>query len=441
MAGLQHRNGSYRILFRYQGKQHTLTLGAVTEDEAQTKAAQVDYLLMRLKQKLAVLPPGIDIVEFVQMDGRVLPPTSPEIQKINLTALRDQYVAAHRASLESNTLKCIQIHFRHLEKHFGAEFCISDLQLSDLQGYVNHRAKAAGRNGRKLSTVTIQKELVTLSTVWNWGAKMKLVVGPFPNDGLRYPKTAEKPAFQTREEINRRIAAGGLTDAEKVEMWESLYLTTKEIEQLLKYVKTNASKPFVYPMLVFAAHTGARRSEIIRTRIADLDFEGKTVVIHEKKRVRAQTTTRRVPLSAVLISVLKKWLKSYPGGPYLFCMENTVEHGNPQKKSTRREGNAARKTTSKGRTEGDHGSPITGTRPLTLDEAHIHLKRSLADSDWKQIKGWHCFRHSFVSACASRAVDQRLVEAWAGHMSPEMSKRYAHLYPSTQAEAISRVFG
>ena len=414
MAGLQHRNGSYRILFRYQGKQHTLTLGAVTEDEAGTKAAQVDYLLMRLKQKLAVLPPGIDIVEFVQLDGRVLPPSSPEIQKINLTALRDQYVAAHRASLEPNTLKCIQIHFRHLEKHFGAAFCISDLQLSDLQGYVNHRAKAAGRNGRKLSTVTIQKELVTLSTVWNWGAKMKLVVGPFPNDGLRYPKTTEKPAFQTREEINRRVAAGGLTDAEKAEMWESLYLTTKEIEKLLKYVKTNASKSFIYPMLVFAAHTGARRSEIVRTRIADLDFDGKNVVIHEKKRVRAQTPTRRVPLSAFLIGVLKKWLQSHPGGPYLFSVESTTEQGR---------------------------SRIAAARSITLDEAHIQLKRTLADSEWKEIKGWHCFRHSFVSACASRGVDQRLVQAWAGHMSPEMSKRYAHLYPSTQAEAIARVFG
>ena len=428
MAGLQHRNGSYRILFRYLGKQHTLTLGAVTEEEAETKASQVDYLLMRLKQKLAVLPPGIDIVEFVQMDGRVLPPASPEIQKISLAALRDQYVATHRTSLEPNTLKCIQIHFRHLEKHFGAEFCISDLQLSDLQGYVNHRAKAAGRNGRKLSTVTIQKELVTLSTTWGWGAKMKLVVGLFPNDGIRYPKTAEKPAFQTREEINRRIAAGGLTDAEKAEMWESLYLTTKEIEQLLKYVKTNASKPFIYPMLVFAAHTGARRSEIIRTRITDLDFEGNTVVIHEKKRVRAKTTTRRVPLSAFLIGVLKKWLKAHPGGPYLFCMEGTAEQAKTQKTPTRR-------------TKGDYETGLAGVSPLTLDEAHIQLKRTLADSEWKEIKGWHCFRHSFVSACASRGVDQRLVEAWAGHMSPEMSKRYAHLYPSTQAEAIARVFG
>ena len=441
MSGIQKRNDSYRILFRYQGKQHALTLGSVTEVEAETKAAQVDYLLMRLKQRLAVLPPGVDIVEFIELDGRVLPPASPEIQKTTLAALRDAYIAANEASLEPNTLKCIHIHFRHLEKHFGAEFCISDLQLSDLQGYVNQRAKAAGRNGRKLSSVTIQKELVTLCTAWNWSVKSKLVAGPFPNDGLRYPKTTEKPAFQTREEIQRRIKTGRISDAERAEMWEALYLTTHEIEQLLEHVKANATQPFIYPMLCFAAHTGARRSEIIRVQIADVDFTGKTVIIREKKRVRAKTTTRRVPLSAFLIDVLNDWLESHPGGPYLFCQEGTVAHSKKRSSTTGHKGQRLRATTSAKRLVGVHSREATEAGPLTPDEAHDHLQRSLSESEWKEIRGWHCLRHSFVSACASRGVDQRLVQAWAGHMSPEMSKRYAHLYPSTQAEAIASVFG
>ena len=441
MAGLQHRNGSYRILFRYQGKQHTLTIGAVSEEEAETKSSQVDYLLMRLKQKLAVLPPGVDIVEFVQMDGRILPPASPDIQKITLSALRDAYVAAHKASLESNTLKSIQIHFRHLEKHFRVDFCISDLQLSDLQGYVNQRAKAAGRNGRKLSAVTIQKEMVTLSTSWNWAVKMKLLAGPFPNDGLRYPKTTEKLSFQTRDEIERRIASSGITEAEQSELWETLYLTTKEIEKLLKHIKKSATQPFVYPMVCFATHTGARRSEIIRVQIADVDFSGKTVIIREKKRVRSQITTRRVPMSPFLIGVLKSWLKSHPGGSHLFCQKSTVAHSKKRSPSTGHKGQKSRESTTADRNAEVRTRSTAQPGPLTPDEAHDHLQRTLADSEWKEIKGWHCFRHSFVSACASRGVDQRLVQAWAGHMSPEMSKRYSHLYPSTQAEAIARVFG
>ena len=70
MASLQERNGSYRILFCHHGKLHTFTIGKVEKDEAENKARQVDYLLMRLKQRLIVLPEGTDIVTFIEHDGK-----------------------------------------------------------------------------------------------------------------------------------------------------------------------------------------------------------------------------------------------------------------------------------------------------------------------------------------------------------------------------------
>jgi hypothetical protein len=69
MAALQERNGSYRIIFNYRGKQRAFTLGRVAEAEAKAKAAQVDYLLMRLRQGLIEMPPGIDVVAFFRHDG------------------------------------------------------------------------------------------------------------------------------------------------------------------------------------------------------------------------------------------------------------------------------------------------------------------------------------------------------------------------------------
>ena len=39
---VQERNGSYRILFRHEGKQSVFTVGRVTESEAKAKSAQVD---------------------------------------------------------------------------------------------------------------------------------------------------------------------------------------------------------------------------------------------------------------------------------------------------------------------------------------------------------------------------------------------------------------
>ena len=412
MAGLQHRNGSYRVIFRYHGKQHAFTLGEVSQDEAEAKSAHVDYLLLRLKQRLATIPPGVDIVDYVQFDGKE--EQLPQAESITLANLRDRYISTHEKSLELSTIKGIRQHFGHLVKQIGEKFPIAELSLADLQKYVDKRSKAKGRKGRKLSPATIFKELVTLRTAWNWGAKMKLVTGKFPNDGVRFPKSTEKPPFMTREEIERRIASSTLSDAETSDLWDGLYLTVPETVEFLEHVQKAATQPFVYPMICFAAHTGARRSEIIRTKIADVDFAGKVVTIHERKRVRGTLTTRRVPISPFLTGILEAWRKSHPGGEFLFCQT----------------ANVVRSKTRKGT-----------SKPLTNDEAADHFTRTLEASKWSVVKGWHCLRHSFVSACASRGVDQRLVEAWAGHMSPEMSKRYAHLYPSTQAEAIARVFG
>ena len=74
MAELQERSGSYRVLFRFRGRLLTFPLGKVSKQEAEAKFAQVNYLLLRLKQRLIDLPPGMDITDFSRHDGR--PPES-----------------------------------------------------------------------------------------------------------------------------------------------------------------------------------------------------------------------------------------------------------------------------------------------------------------------------------------------------------------------------
>lgn len=87
--------------------------------------------------------------------------------------------------------------------------------------------------------------------------------GPFPSKSLVYPKTTQKPPFQTREEIERKIARGGLKKVEEAELWDALFLTLTEFGKLLHYVESTSRHPFIYPMFNFAAHTargGARSS-------------------------------------------------------------------------------------------------------------------------------------------------------------------------------------
>ena len=73
---------------------------------------------------------------------------------------------------------------------------------------------------------------------------------------MRLPKTHEKPPFQTWAEIERQIQQGGFSEAEEAELWDCLFLTVPEVDELLAYVRCHATKPFIYPMFVFAAHTG-----------------------------------------------------------------------------------------------------------------------------------------------------------------------------------------
>src|SRR5205823_4357686 len=148
---------------------------------------------------------------------------------------------------------------------------------------------------------------------------------------------------------------------------------------------------------------------LLRMRIADLDFEGGTVVVRERKRVRGKRSTRRVPLSPFLAGVLRSWLAEHPGGTHLFCQAEEVSRSKKRSRTTGHQNGPDRATTLKGRKATVRERVRPGFGPLTEDEAHDHFKRTLAGSEWEVLRGWHVLRHSFVSACASQGIDQRLL--------------------------------
>jgi integrase len=122
-----------------------------------------------------------------------------------------------------------------------------------------------------------------------------------PTDKLLYRKRKEKLPLQTWEEIERNIARGGLTKAEIREQWESLFLDRTQVAEVLEFVQSKQTRSVYFcPVVVFAAHTGARLSEIMRSRVEDFKFEDEEVVLREKKKKRGTATFRRVPMSALL---------------------------------------------------------------------------------------------------------------------------------------------
>ena len=78
---------------------------------------------------------------------------------------------------------------------------------------------------------------------------------------------------------------------------------------------------------------------------------------------------------------------------------------------------------------------------ITPRDAHNYFHRALRVSKWAVLKGWHVFRHSFISALASKGSDQRIIDDLVGHSTEEQQRRYRHLFPDVKQQARLGVFG
>ena len=406
------RTGYFKVGFWLADRKIKRSLKTNNRTDAETARGVVDQTLQAIERGWMQIPSGIDIGDFVLSGGRL----NQQIvvsRSVNIKTLFDEYFESLPAgSLEDSTIEGMKVHRKLLETHFGKSLELRSLTLTGLQGYIEKRSRDRGLKGRKVTPVTIKKAIVTLRTVWNWGRQHGPIDKLFPSKGLKYPKAVEKPPFMTFAEVERRALK--VSPAEAAELWESVFLSLGEIEELLQVVQAQARQPFVYPMFVFAAHTGARRSEIVRSKLSDLDFDANLVTIHERKKDHDKRTTRRVPMSAQLREVLQSWLAKHPGGEYTFCHGLDVPHSRKDR---------------------------IAIGALSCDEAHDRFKRTLRGTKWGKLRGWHVFRHSFCSNSAAKGVDQRIIDAWVGHLSPEMVRRYRHMLPDQQRSAIDLVFG
>lgn len=442
MATVERRGKRFRVIFYHGGRRYAASIKTECEKEADAIAGSVERTLMHLEQGVVTLPEGVDLVCFVLSGGRTSEkPKPPPVR--TLTELHDRYIhALGLGAMEANSLDTVKLHLSHVVETLGKNFVLASLTQADLQRHVERRGRQKGHFKKRISTTTLKMEVGNFRACWNWGVQAELIPDRrFPNRGLKYPKTTEKPPFQTWEEIQRQIGRGGLTEAEQKELWDCLYLTMPEVNEFLAFARENARHDFLYPMLLTAAHTGARRSELLAARVEDVDLAGGTLLIREKKRLKGQRSFRRVPLTDELEKVLRAWLENHPGGQHLFCQAGVVARSKKRSHTTGHKNDKVRESSLKGRMATVRKRCEQAVAAVTRNEAHDHLKRLIACGKWQVLRGWHVFRHSFVSNCASTGTDQRMIDEWVGHTSEAMRRRYRHLIPSTQRQALRSVFG
>lgn len=407
MANLRRRpGGPYHIEFRYAGHKFQRSLGTKQKKEADRLSGVVEQTASYIDLGVLKFPPRSttdDLWRFLVSGGKITPEEQPTlVESTSIEEATQEYLDSYaEGAKEKDTLQTERTHLSHFVRLIGKKKQIDSIEPKTIEAYIKRRQQEPGLRGNKVSATTIGKELATFGLFWKFALGRGWSSGDNPAISVSKPRASQKLPFMTIEEIQKRISRGGLTDADIAELWDALFLREGEIGEVLRDLKESCSilphAAYVYPAISFCAYTGARRSEMFRTLIDDVNGR---VLLREKKRSQDHTITfREVPLHQDLKVILEAWLENHPGGQYLFCRKA----GKPLQGKTSQDG----------------------------------MKAALRKSEWKVLRGYHVFRHSFASNLARHGTDQRIIDSWMGHQTEEMRQRYRHLFPEDTKQALS----
>jgi integrase len=412
---LDSRSKHWCVRFYHEGLRYQHSCCTGNKRKALRVLGAIEETIEDLHNGRRVIPENADPRDWIVSGGKLLslPSTNGQLA-LNFGDLCAKYLEDQTRKAES-TVNSEKTHIKHLKRILRQSARPSSISLEDLRRYVRIRLSESYRG--KPVTLAVRRELATFRQIWVWAQDNNHLSLPCPllrptgRWRIELEKPKEKVKFQTWQQIQRRIDRGGLSDEEQSELWESLFLDEGEIGELLAFVKETAAFAFIYPMFVMAAYTGARRSELMRSCIDDIDFSSGQVLIRERKRRKDLSSSYRyVPLHPRLRSVLGEWLTEHPGGQHTLVTPTEI----PRR------------------------APVESPQPLTRNQATHHFKQTLAKSKWRVVRGFHVLRHSFGSNLVRTGkVPAEVVGQWMGHTTQEMRAHYQHLFPQDGIHQIS----
>lgn len=410
------RTGNWCVGFRFGGREYLRSCRTNRKPVALRIEATVEETIELLETGRLVLPDGVEPGHWILTGGKaVKQPVTANTTDMRFGKVCEAYLQEQHQKAEST--RCTEeIHIGHLKRILRASTPMDRISLEKLKNYAHKRSLEKYRQ-RPISSRTIKKELSTFRQIWDWAEENGFVPDRCPLLGanrrwkLKLPKPNERTKFQTWEQIERQIRRGGLTKSDVCELWKGLYLDEEQVTELLAFVEEHAAYQFIYPMFAFTAYTGARRSEVVRSRLDDIDFAANQIMIRERKRRKhLARSTRFVPLHPRLCRILKEWFAVHPGGQFTIACPAKM----PRRKI------------------------VNELRPLTRCQATHHFKHTLSQGKWNVVAGFHVLRHSFGSNLVRTGkVPPHVVAQWMGHTTDEMKQLYQHLFPQDGLAQIS----
>ena len=179
------------------------------------------------------------------------------------------------------------------------------------------------------------------------------------------------------------------------------FLDDDERKAILAACKASPNKQ-LYPVVVFALSTGARKNEILKLTLRDLDLERHLAVLRETKN----RETRKAPIVSYLKAVLEEHLKWR------------------EKYLTKRD------------IKSDYLFPRSdGKGAIDIRKAWENAREKAGIIDFR----FHDLRHSAASYLAMNGASQLEIAEVLGHKTLQMVKRYSHLSEDHTRDVVEKM--
>lgn len=286
-----------------------------------------------------------------------------------------QFLAAREGTYAPRTHKNVSsVLISNVTRLLGSRR-IDSLRPSDFTAYQKTRTE------EKTAPATVNRELELVRTMTNTLVKWEWI------DRNPVPSGSVTPLRAPR----------GRTDFLTVAEWKKLLEALAADPPPVKG-KTRQRWPTkdVIPIIRTLLYTGGRLTEVLEMTWADVDIEGKTLILNRKK-TDSVTGLRISPPLASVLEALPRGI----GGARVFAQANGLPW------------------------EAYH---VQRAFYRARDEAGLRSSLSV-----------HSLRHSFASWLVMDGVPLRTVSELLGHSDIVQTSRYAHLSPSHLAAAVDRI--
>lgn len=175
---------------------------------------------------------------------------------------------------------------------------------------------------------------------------------------------------------------------------ERLSLNDKEIEKLLKEVKTDT---VMKNIILFGLYTGCRLNEILNFQWKDIDLKEKVIHIRNKEDFKTKTgKTRLIPFGGKLYTVISKMMQ---------VDKNVIKFHSPDAYLFSKPDN----------------------RKYSDSYTTHRFKHYIRKAGLPEKYHFHCLRHTFITNCIKNGINVNYVQALAGHSELNTTLGYTHI--------------